>query len=219
MVNRADFFGWQHDFLAFKRQDVSRFDLGLTALPFSCRLRPCKLAGTICAGLVGFPVIGGAVFFSWLPFDGEFGTIRLIVCWMLALGLLVTGSHLLVSAFVGRRQQIEIWINRDRVEVRDRPPLGKPKEWSEPLANYTGVRYHVVSTRVSTTDNTMDFAAHAIDLDHSDEARIIPLLRTDRDENVEQRWAELAKALGKPQLGTFDAGTVKCSMFGIPLRK
>jgi len=59
----------------------------------------------------------------------------------------------------------------------------------------------------------MDMAAHAIDLDHPQEDRIIPLYRSDDDAGVEERWRRFAEALGLPMTGAFEPGLVTGSIF------
>ncbi len=206
--------------LAYYRSTKTNFDIGAIALPFQHGFAPIPKRSTRwlsgLAGLVAFPFGGGALWmtFAHSPFE-EFSFDDIVVSLIfLVIGLVfvVVGFMLLVAFIFGGRRQLTIRIDPDWVEVDDRPPLGRRLNWREPLSNYTGVRCHSIELELgrefgsSLLWSNLPYvsAIGAIDLDHPETDRIIPLFRTTNEDKgeVERRWQAFADALGKPMTGS-----------------
>lgn len=217
-IPRFRLLGWQDDLLAYKRLST-KFDIGEVELPFHAEIVPIGV-GETCA-MVAFGLFGvGMAFYllSVIPEQG-FTLKRVLVSGSLAAICLVASFPFLLTLVAGRRRQAEVSIDREAVEVTDRPPLREVIHWREPLSHYTGVRCHVIEVRAARDGQWADFAAYALDLDHPLEQRVVPLYRSDASEGVEERWSRYAQALGLPKTGAFPGDLVTRRMYGIPLTR
>ena len=221
MDDHVDIFLWQTDLLEAKRKHVKRFDIGKIALPFQCKLVPCDRVEVIASGLITVPLLAGSFCILWFPFEYGFGFLTTPLAWGLGAIGLIAGGLFGITAVAGRRRQAETRIDSNWVEVTDRPVFRSSVHWREPLADYTGVRCHVVRFKMTSEGaaGSVKFAVHAIDLDHARGERVIPLLRADHDQDIERRWSEFVEALGRPKTGSCEGGLVKARAQGIPLRR
>jgi len=154
------------------------------------------------------------IFFTHNLFeDFSFGNIvGALFIFVFGLVFVSIGFMLLVGFIFGGRKQMTIRIDPDWVEVDDRLLFCRRLYWREPLSNYTGVRCRSIELEIGTGIEKWGaswaipyiMAIGAIDLDHSETDRIIPLFRTTNEDKgeIERRWQAFADALGKPMTGS-----------------
>lgn len=126
----------------------------------------------------------------------------LSAAWLfVGLGIFIILTQVMLL-FYGR----DFFIGHNFAAVVIQKPFEQSLRMTGALDDYIGVRYR---TRIVRVLGLTSFTQHIIDLQHSNEAKSIPLYITKNGEGISKKWEELARAMNMPAIFNTADGIVE----------
>ena len=116
------------------------------------------------------------------------------------------GAFIIVTRAVLLLYGRDFFIGHNFAAVVIQKPFEQSRRMTGALEDYIGVRYR---TRVVSVFGLTSFTQHIIDLQHSNEAKSIPLYITSNGEGVSKKWEELARIMKMPAIFNTADGIVE----------
>lgn len=123
-------------------------------------------------------------------------------------GLIILGVAMVLTCIFFIARYKVVTIENGNVIVRDHPFIGKPHSFSEPIANYTGVRLRLKFCQYDLFSRNK----FIIELYHKDADKLVPLYISTNPKNIRTIWKKYALHFNLPPIHISDKGMVSQAM-------
>ncbi len=149
-------------------------------------------------------ILGIFEMFSFITADKSGGQSFLAVE-IFAFVIILLALGLIIGATLSFIRYKKFRFDGKEFQITYSPAVGVKHQFTEPLANYTGVRLRVLFIQTGLFNKNR----YIIDLYHQDPNKIVPLFISTRNINIRKIWENYARLFKLPALSVGDRGLVQ----------